>query len=78
MEFEDREDHATTFTYHPSFPHHLVTINDPLGRTPIRNEYYDDGRLKSHTDAFGKTITYIHNPGPAAGDRHRPREGASG
>jgi RHS repeat-associated protein len=59
--YTDRESHATTFTYESAFPHHLKEIKDPLGRAPIRNEYYDDGRLKSHTDAFGKTITYVHD-----------------
>ena len=59
--FTDRETHATTFTYHPVFPHHLASIQDPLGRTPIRNEYFDDGRIKSHTDALGNTITYQHD-----------------
>jgi RHS repeat-associated protein len=59
--FKDREENATTFTYEPAFPHHLRDIQDPLGRTPIKNEYYDDGRLKSHTDAFGNTILYTHN-----------------
>ena len=59
--YSDRESNTTSFTYHPAFPHHLEDIKDPLGRTPIRNEYYDDGRIKSHTDAFGKTITYDHN-----------------
>ena len=57
----DRESNETTFTYEAAFPHHLKEIKDPLGRTPIRNEYYEDGRIKSHTDAFGKTITYAHD-----------------
>jgi RHS repeat-associated protein len=59
--FTDREENTTRFSYKLSRPHHLEEIKDPLGRTPIRNEYYDDGRLKSHTDAFGKTITYSHD-----------------
>src|SRR5262249_24721208 len=59
--YTDREENETGFTYDLAFPHHLKEIQDPLGRTPIRNEYYEDGRLKSHTDAFGKTITYSHD-----------------
>jgi RHS repeat-associated protein len=59
--FTDREENTTTFTYEPAFPHHLKGIKDPLGRTPIKNDYYPDGRIKSHTDAFGKTITYTHD-----------------
>jgi RHS repeat-associated protein len=61
VSYTDREVRTTTFTYNPDVPHHLDSIRDPLGRTPIRNEYYDDGRLKSHTDALGKTITYVHD-----------------
>jgi RHS repeat-associated protein len=59
--FTDRETHTTTFTYNPDQPHLLETIKDPRGKQPIRNEYYEDGRIKSHTDAFGKTITYSHD-----------------
>ncbi len=59
--FRDRENNPTRFTYEPAFPHHLHEIQDPLGRTPIRNDYYDDGRLKSHTDAFNKMILYEHD-----------------
>ncbi len=61
VSFTDRETHTTTFTYNPDQPHLLETIKDPRGKQPIRNEYYDDGRIKSHTDAFGKTITYAHD-----------------
>jgi YD repeat-containing protein len=61
VSYTDREDDTVGYAYHPDFPHHLERIIDPLGRTPIRNEYYDDGRLRSHTDAFGQTITYAHD-----------------
>lgn len=61
VSFTDRETHTTTFTYDLDQPHLLETIKDPRGKQPIRNEYYDDGRIKSHTDAFGKTITYAHD-----------------
>jgi RHS repeat-associated protein len=57
----DRENNATTFTYLAIPAHHLETITDPLGRTPIRNEYYPDGRIQRHTDAYGKTIEYAHD-----------------
>ena len=59
----DRESNTTRFGYHLEFPHHLVSIEDPLGRRPIRNEYDDDGRLVRHIDAFGKTIEYTHQLG---------------
>ena len=56
----DREGHATRFRYHPVIAHHLESIKDPLGRTPLRNEYDEDGRLRRHIDAFGKIIEYTH------------------
>lgn len=59
----DRESNTTRFGYHISIPHHLVSIEDPLGRRPIRNEYDGDGRLVRHIDAFGKTIEYTHQIG---------------
>ncbi len=57
----DREGNTTRFGYLSQIPHHLETIEDPLGRQPIRNEYGPGGRLLQHTDAFGKTIEYTHN-----------------
>ncbi len=35
----DRESRTTTFAYLEDPAHHLETIDDPLGRTPIKNEY---------------------------------------
>ncbi|HEX6027251.1 MAG TPA: hypothetical protein VFZ00_34950, partial [Solirubrobacter sp.] len=48
----DREQNATTFTYHAAIAHLLEEVRDPLGRAPVRNEYDEDGRLLSSTDAF--------------------------
>ena len=59
--FTDREENTTGFAYHPEFAHYLASIEDPLGRKPIRNEYYPDGRLWKHIDAFGKQIVYSHD-----------------
>jgi RHS repeat-associated protein len=56
--FTDRTDAITTYTY--SGNHYLEEIQDPLGRTPIRNEYGPDGRLTKHVDAFGHEILYDH------------------
>jgi RHS repeat-associated protein len=61
VSFTDREENTTHFTYFEDQPHLLDTITDPRGITPVRNEYYEDGRIKSHTDAFGKTIQYAHD-----------------
>ena len=62
--FTDREENATTFTYLSAIAHHLDSIEDSRGITPIRNDYDPvSGRLIRHTDAFGKTIEYTHNFG---------------
>jgi RHS repeat-associated protein len=53
---------TTTFLYeNAKYPSFLTAIKDPRGITGIRNEYDENGKLKSHTDADGKTITYIHD-----------------
>ena len=56
---------ATTFIYdNLDYPNYLTAIEDPRdpsGVPGIRNDYDDDGRLKSHTDATGKSITYVHD-----------------
>ncbi|MGH9462398.1 MAG: PKD domain-containing protein, partial [Vicinamibacteria bacterium] len=60
--YADREDNTTTFTYLAAIQHHLDSIEDPRGITPIRNDYDPvSGRLIRHTDAFGKTIEYTHD-----------------
>ena len=56
---KDPENNTTTFGYDSN--HGLLTIQDPRGIQPIRNTYDNGGRLISHTDAFGKVITYTHN-----------------
>ena len=48
-----------SYTYDAN--HRLLTIHDPRGIQPIRNDYDADGRLISHTDGFGKQITDIHD-----------------
>jgi YD repeat-containing protein len=57
----DRENSTTTFGYLEDPAHHLETIDDPLGRTPIKNEYDPSGRLLAHVDAFGNRIVYQHD-----------------
>ncbi|MET0752082.1 MAG: PKD domain-containing protein [Pyrinomonadaceae bacterium] len=61
ISYKDRENNTTSFTYEPTIPHHLKSIIDPLGRTPIRNEYDASGRLVKHTDANGEEIVYTHD-----------------
>jgi RHS repeat-associated protein len=57
--FTDREENVTTFTYNAA--HGLLSIQDPRGVQPIRNDYDDAGRVVRHTDALGKTIEYTHD-----------------
>lgn len=55
----DREDHTTRFTYAAN--HHLLEIEDPLGRKAVRNDYDASGRLIRTTDASGKAIDLTHD-----------------
>lgn len=55
----DRESNTTRFTYAAN--HHLLEIEDPLGRKPVRNEYDASGRLVRTTDAFNKSIELTHD-----------------
>jgi YD repeat-containing protein len=57
--YTDRLANATQFGYATN--HYLETIQDPLGRQPIRNEYDNDNRLVSTTDAAGNTVQYAPN-----------------
>src|SRR5439155_5284401 len=59
VSYTDNENNTSTNTYDAN--HRLLTIHDPRGIQPIRNDYDTDGRLISHTDGFGKVITYVHN-----------------
>jgi RHS repeat-associated protein len=56
--FTNRESNTSTYEYDAR--HTLLTIRDPRGIQPIRNEYDDSGRLIRHIDAFGKEIVYTH------------------
>lgn len=61
VRYTDREGNATTFTYDER--HNLLGIQDPRGVQPVRNDYDDAGRLVSHTDALGRTVTYARDLG---------------
>jgi RHS repeat-associated protein len=56
VSYTDNENNTSTYTYDSA--HRLLTIHDPRGVQPLRNDYDADGRLISHTDGFGKVITY--------------------
>ena len=59
----DREDNVTRLFYvEPARPHFLTEIVDPLGRTGIRSQYDDQGRLTRMVDAAGQQIELVHDP----------------
>ncbi len=58
----DREGNVTKFVYSSNPAHYLNEIIDPLGRTGIRNEYDNQGRLVKMFDVNGKEVELIHNP----------------
>jgi YD repeat-containing protein len=60
VSFKDAENNTTTFAYNSA--HGMLSIKDPRGIQPVRNEYDDAGRIVKHIDAFGKEIVYTHNP----------------
>jgi RHS repeat-associated protein len=55
----DPEGNTTSFEYDTS--HNIKGIIAPNGKRPLTNEYDAQGRLVSHTDAFGNKIKYTHN-----------------
>ncbi len=59
VSYTDNENNTSIYTYDAS--HRLLTIHDPRGIQPVRNDYDASGRLISHTDGFGKVISYLHD-----------------
>jgi YD repeat-containing protein len=59
LSVRDPEGNITSFTYDSS--HNIKDITAPNGKHPLTNEYDAQGRLVSHTDAFGNQIKYTHN-----------------
>ncbi|WP_189525243.1 putative Ig domain-containing protein [Nostoc sp. 'Peltigera membranacea cyanobiont' 232] len=58
----DREGNTTKFVYDSTQPHYLAQVIDPLGKTGVRNEYGDDGRLKKMVDAAGASVQLAYDP----------------
>jgi RHS repeat-associated protein len=58
----DREGNTTRYEYDESQAHYLDKIIDPLGRTGVRNEYGDDGKLKKILDANGNAVEMVYDP----------------
>ncbi|NJL63047.1 MAG: hypothetical protein HC903_15945, partial [Methylacidiphilales bacterium] len=60
----DRENNITRMEYlnNDQRKHYLDKIIDPLGRTGLRNEYGDDGRLKELIDVNGQKVEMTYDP----------------
>ncbi len=58
----DRAGNVTRFQYRTDRPHYLDKVIDPLGRTGVRTEYDDHGRLTKLIDAAGNPAELIYDP----------------
>ena len=59
----DREENTTQFKYEEATrPHFLTEIIDPLGRTGVKTEYDEKGRLKKLLDVNGEAIELDYDP----------------
>ena len=59
----DREDNKTRFVYEDEDRKHFLTeVIDPLGRSGVRTEYDDSGRLKQMIDANGEAVELVYDP----------------
>jgi large repetitive protein len=56
-----REGNTTQFEYNNTQAHYLDKIVDPLGRTGIKNEYDQQGRLSKTLDVNGKAVEYQYD-----------------
>ena len=57
--YRDQEDKQTGYHYNNN--HYLLEIESPDGCTPVKNEYYPDGRLAAHEDNTGNRTTYVYD-----------------
>jgi RHS repeat-associated protein len=58
----DREENTTRFEYDEEREHYLEEIIDPLGRTGVRTEYDESGRLKRMLDVNGEAVELVYDP----------------
>ena len=59
----DREDNTTEFVYdEDDRPHYLEEIVDPLGRSGVRTEYDEQGRLQKMLDVNGEAVELVYDP----------------
>ncbi|MEG3928593.1 putative Ig domain-containing protein [Microcoleus sp. T3_D1] len=60
---KDRENNATRFVYgDEDRPHFLTEVIDSLGRSGVKTEYDDSGRLKQMVDANGSAVELVYDP----------------
>ncbi|WP_293313893.1 putative Ig domain-containing protein [Microcoleus sp. PH2017_08_TRC_O_A] len=60
---KDRENNRTQFKYEDADrPHFLTEVIDPLGRSGVKTEYDEKGRLKQMVDANGSAVELIYDP----------------
>jgi large repetitive protein len=59
----DRANNVTSMKYQElNRPHFLTEIIDPLGRSGIKNDYDEQGRLIEMIDALGKPVKITYDP----------------
>ena len=59
----DRETNRTQFKYEDAGrPHFLTEVIDPLGRSGVKTEYDESGRLKQMVDANGSAVELVYDP----------------
>ncbi|AFZ10490.1 Rhs family protein (plasmid) [Oscillatoria nigro-viridis PCC 7112] len=60
---KDRENNTTTFKYEDEDrPHFLTEVIDSLGRSGVKTEYDEKGRLKQMIDANGSAVELVYDP----------------
>jgi RHS repeat-associated protein len=60
---KDREENPTQFKYEDEDrPHFLTEVIDPLGRSGVKTDYDEQGRLKQMVDANGSAVGLIYDP----------------
>ena len=62
----DRENNTTKFDYHDERDHYLEEIIDPLGRSGVKTEYNEDGRLSRIIDVNGEAVELVYDQNNSA------------
>ena len=58
----DREENTTRFEYHEERSHYLEEVIDPLGRSGVRSEYDESGRMSRMLDVNGEAVELVYDP----------------